>query len=145
MPGYAQQMNCTRKIFQTAYKLLTENIRITKPNDSGSQFFNYKNFFSMALMAVADSDYSFISIEVEAYSLSSDSNVFKNSTFGKLLERNQLDMPDPRVRPNDEGICMPLVLVGDKAFALSEHVLHPYPNRNLTVLKSAYNYWLSRA
>jgi len=27
--------------------------------------------------------------------------------------------------------CMPFVIVGDKAFAWSEHVLRPYPNRNL--------------
>jgi hypothetical protein len=40
---------------------------------------------------------------------------------------------------------MPFVLVGDEAFALSEHVLLPYPNKNLTCLKHIYNYRLSRA
>jgi hypothetical protein len=77
-------------------------------------------------MVVADAGYCFISIEVGAYGSSSDSNVFKNSTFGKLLARNQLDIPDRRVLPNDEEeICMSFVLAGDKAFVLSEHVLRP--------------------
>jgi hypothetical protein len=78
--------------------------------------------------------------------LSSDSNLFKNSTFGKLLENNKLNIPDPRVLPSDaEGLSTPFVLVGDEAFALSEHVLRPYPNKNLTCLKRIFNYRLSRA
>ena len=86
-------------------------------------------------MAVADADYWFISVEVGAYGSLSDSNVFKNSIFGKLLESNKLNIPDPRVLPSDaEGLSMPFVLVafvlvGDEAFASSEHVLRPYRNK----------------
>ena len=77
--------------------------------------------------------------EVGAYGSSGDSNVFKNSTFGKLLESNKLDIPDARVLPSDaEGLSMPFVLVGDEAFTLSEHVLRPYPNKKLTFLKHIY-------
>jgi len=53
-----------------------KHIRIRKPNESGSQFFNYKNFSSMVLVAVADADYCFMSVEVGACGSSSDSNVF---------------------------------------------------------------------
>ena len=77
-----------------------------------------------------DAGYCFISVEVGAYGSSSDSNVFKKSTFGKLLESNKLDIPDPRFLPSDaEELYMPFVLVGDEAFALSEHVLRPYRNK----------------
>jgi len=110
------------------------------------QFFNYKKFSSTVLMAVAGADYFFMSVEVGAYGSSSDSNVFKNSAFGKLLESNKLNIPGPRVLPSDaEGLSMPFVLVGDEAFVLSEHVLRPYPNKKLTFLKRIYNYRLSRA
>jgi hypothetical protein len=61
-----------------------KHVRIKKPNGSWTQFFNYKGFFSTVLKVVADADYCFISVEVGAYGSSSDSNVFKNSTFGKL-------------------------------------------------------------
>jgi len=44
-----------------------KHIRTRKPNKSGSQFFNYKNFFSTVLVAVADADYCFISVEVGVY------------------------------------------------------------------------------
>jgi len=81
-------------------------------------------------MAVADADYYFISVEDGAYGSSSDSDVFKNSTFGKLLESNELNISDPRVLSSDsEGLSMPLVLVGDEAFALSERVLWPNPKK----------------
>jgi len=87
-------------------------------------------------MAVADAVHCFISVEVGAYGSSSNSNVFKNSTFGKLLESNKLNIPDPRILPSDEeGLSMPFVLVGEEAFALSEHVLRPYHNKKLTFLK----------
>ena len=108
-----------------------KHIRMRKPNESGSQFFNYKNFFSTVFMAMAEADHCFISIEVGTYGLSSDSNVFKNSKFGKVVESNKLNIPYPRVLPSDtEGLAMPFVLVGGKVFALSDHVLQPYPNKS---------------
>jgi len=66
-----------------------KHIRMRKTKESGSQFFNYKHFFSAVLMAVADA------VEVGAYGSSSDSNVFKILTFGKLLECNKLNIPAP--------------------------------------------------
>jgi len=41
-----------------------KHIRTRKANERGSQFFNYKHFFSTVLMAVADAVYCFISVEV---------------------------------------------------------------------------------
>ena len=72
----------------------------------------------------------FVSVEVGAYGSSSDYNVFKNSTIVKLLDSNKLNIPDPRVLPSDaEVLSLPFVLVGEQAFALSEHVLRSYPNK----------------
>ena len=85
-------------------------------------------------MAVPDADYCLISVQFGAYCSSNDSNVFKNSTFGKLLESNKLDIPEPTVLPGDaEGLCMPFLLVVDEAFALSEHVLRPYPKKKMLI------------
>ena len=40
---------------------------------------------------------------------------------------------------------MAFVIVGDEAFALSQHVLRKYPSRNLDVAGRIYNYRLTRA
>jgi hypothetical protein len=60
-----------------------KNIRMCKPEDSRSLFFNYKKFFSTVLMTLVDADYCFISIDVGAYGAYSDCNIFKNSNFCK--------------------------------------------------------------
>lgn len=53
-------------------------IEIAKPDVSGSLYYNYKNYFSIILMAICDANYCFTCIKVGAYGGSSDSNVFKN-------------------------------------------------------------------
>jgi len=101
------------------------------PTGSGSLFYNYKHFFSILLLALVDADHCFITVDVGK---SSDSNVFKNKNIRRKLKSNQLGIPGSRPLPNDEnGKCIPIVIVGDEAFALSEHVLRPYPNRNLSI------------
>jgi len=43
--------------------------------------------------------------------------VFKNPTFGKLLDSNKLNIPDPGVLPTDAGGgSMPFAFMGDEAF-----------------------------
>jgi hypothetical protein len=85
-------------------------------------------------MAVTDADYCFTAVEVGAYGSSSNFNVFKNSTFGKLLDSNKLNIPEPRVLPIDaEGLAMPFQLLGDEVFALSDHVLRPYPQKKSNI------------
>lgn len=73
-----------------------KHIRIQKPNQSGSLFFNYKQHFSVILMAVVDADYCFISVDIGSYGSVSDSNVFQHSNFGLKLEMGQLHVPENR-------------------------------------------------
>lgn len=101
-----------------------KHIRCEKPNSAGSEFYNYKQYHFLVLMAVADANYYFISVDIGAYGSSRDSNVFKNSAIGKKLEGGLLMLPSPSHLPKDEnGEKMPYVFVGDEAFALSEHIM----------------------
>lgn len=43
-----------------------KHVRIRKPRISGSLFYNYKNFFSIVLLAIVDAKYNFIYIDVGA-------------------------------------------------------------------------------
>ena len=84
-------------------------------------------------MALVDADYCFIAVAVVAIRKSGDSKVFKNSNIGRKVELNQLGIPGSMPLSSDnKGKCMPFVIVGDEAFTLSEYVLRPYLNRNLT-------------
>ena len=54
--------------------------------------------------------------------------MLKYSTFGKLLQSNKLNFPEPRfLLVVQRGVSLPFVLVGDEEFILSGHVLRLYP------------------
>lgn len=124
-----------------------KHVRIIQPENTGSQCFNYKKYFSTVLMAWVDADYKFVYIDVGANGAASDSNVFQNSGMGKRLQQNQLSIPDDCNLPYDEnGKKMPFCLVADEAFGLSRHILRPYARKSLTTtLKKIYNYRHTRA
>lgn len=120
-----------------------KHIRIIRPEHCGSQFYNYKQYNSIVLMAVADSNYRFISIDVGAYGKEGDSSVFRNSVFGQLLYNKQLNIPNPvEIAPN---INLPFVFVADEAFGLHTNLLRPYPKAGLNNSRRVFNYRLSRA
>ena len=74
-----------------------KHIRIRKTNESGSPFFSYKIFFSTVLLAVADEDYSFISVEVGDYGSSSDSNVFYKLDIWEITGEQETEYSRPQV------------------------------------------------
>lgn len=44
-----------------------KHIRIQKPDNGGSEDFNYKNYFSVVLMAWVDADYKFMFVDIGSY------------------------------------------------------------------------------
>jgi hypothetical protein len=121
-----------------------KHIRIIKPKDSGSLYYNYKSYFSIVLLAVCDTDYMFIFVDIGSYGRHSDSTIFQDSAFYQGLRENTLNIPPP-AQITDHGKLLPHIFVADEAFSLSENVLRPYGGKNLTVKKRIFNYRLSRA
>ncbi|XP_064292695.1 uncharacterized protein LOC135309930, partial [Plodia interpunctella] len=64
-----------------------KHIRVIKPCHSGSMYYNYKQFFSIILMAICDSNYKFITIDVGACGKFGDSAVYQHSNFYKKIVR----------------------------------------------------------
>ncbi|KAL4084926.1 hypothetical protein QTP88_027793 [Uroleucon formosanum] len=118
-----------------------KHIRIKAPANSGSSFFNYKGYFSVVLMATADADGKFITIDVGEYGRNSDGRVFKECTFGQLLLKNKLNLPKNSCLPHEENDpAFPYYFVADEAFPLLDNVMRPYPRRSLTNTKIIFNY-----
>ncbi|KAJ0170467.1 hypothetical protein K1T71_013838 [Dendrolimus kikuchii] len=69
-----------------------KHIRIERPENTGSEAFNYKTYYYLIL--IADADYCFTAIDIGAYGSNSDSSVFKNSNFGKKFLNNQMHLPE---------------------------------------------------
>lgn len=114
------------------------------PPHAGSQYYNYKHFHSIVLMAVADAHSNFIMIDVGAYGRDNDSTIFNESGMGKAFRDGRLNIPNPREIPGTD-VVMPFYLVGDEAFPLRTNIMRPYARRDLHYSKRVFNYRLSTA
>lgn len=56
-----------------------KHIRTICPVNSGSMYFNYKDYYSVVLMAVADSKYRFVYVNVGSFAKDCDSSIFRQS------------------------------------------------------------------
>ena len=123
-----------------------KHIRINQPRNSGSYFHNYKDFFSIVLMAIVSADYKFLYVDIGAEGKASDGGIWRKTSFYQCLNdpSNLLKLPGAS---EVEGIPVriPYFLVGDDAFALSPNLLKPFPGTHLTRKQQIFNYRLSRA
>uniref|UniRef100_A0A182R593 DDE Tnp4 domain-containing protein n=1 Tax=Anopheles funestus TaxID=62324 RepID=A0A182R593_ANOFN len=58
-----------------------KHVRHKAPAKSGTQYYNYKKYFSVHLQAVDDAKCKFITVDVGEYGSRSDSGVFNSSTL----------------------------------------------------------------
>ncbi|KAM3918743.1 uncharacterized protein RB166_013520 isoform 2-T2 [Leptodactylus fuscus] len=122
-----------------------KHIRIQKPARSGSLFYNYKEYFSIVLMAIADAQYRFLAVDIGAYDHTNESRIFKDSDMGRRIYSENFGLPAPKPFPGTDGPPMPFVVVGNEAFQMCGNLLKPYSNRGLNFQKRIYSYRLSRA
>lgn len=123
-----------------------KHVAIRKPRKSGSEWYNYKGFFSIVLLAIVDADYKFMYIDVGDTGAGSDAGVFITTDIKQSFEEGTLGLPPPEPLPGDEeGRPIPYFLVGDDAFGLKPWLMKPLPIRNMTVPQRIFNYRLSRA
>uniref|UniRef100_A0A3Q3FCJ6 DDE Tnp4 domain-containing protein n=1 Tax=Labrus bergylta TaxID=56723 RepID=A0A3Q3FCJ6_9LABR len=123
-----------------------KHVHIQAPPLSGSQYFNYKNTFSIVPLALVDADYRFRIIQVGDFSRASDGGVHAGSDLGRGMESGTLHVPPSAPLPCAAHLGdMPYVMVGDAAFPLKPYLMRPYPGQNLNQSKRIFNYRLSRA
>ncbi|KAH6928054.1 hypothetical protein HPB50_011007 [Hyalomma asiaticum] len=84
-----------------------KHIQIKCPPNSGSMYFNYKGTYSIVLLAVVDSDYKFVIVDVGAYGKQSDGGVLEQSKFGRRLEDGKLYLPRDLDLPNTQTVVDP--------------------------------------
>lgn len=118
-----------------------KHIQTKQPPNSGSMYFNYKGYFSTVLLAICDANYCFTC--GSANGKSSDAGIFRNSI---LL----INCAITRLEFHNRVLCQIQlknfhVILGDKAFSLSENLLRPYSGKQLTEDKQTFNNRLSIA
>ena len=101
-----------------------KHVNIKAPAHSGSEYFNYKKGFCIALLAIADASVKFIAFDLGAPGSNSDGGIFKNSGLGQI--RKNGNFPS---KSKLEGIPIeiPYFLIGNEAFVLDVNLMKPFP------------------
>jgi hypothetical protein len=122
-----------------------KHIMIQAPRNSGSDFINYKSFFSVGLFVASNANYGVLYLNVGCQGRISDAGGFANTTFKKMLMECKLNLPDNAPLPGRTKL-VPCVFLGDDAFPLSPNLLKPYPGaQEKGSYRRIFNYRLSRA
>ncbi|XP_071114887.1 uncharacterized protein [Haliotis cracherodii] len=111
-------------------------------NQSSSLYHNYKGFFSVALMALADGDYKFLWVNISAYGSVSDAQIFNE--LNDCLEDGSKGFPETSPIPQDDE-HMPYFILGDDAFGIRTFLMKPHGHMNLQRAESFCNYRKSRS
>lgn len=98
-----------------------KHVRIKAPANSGSNFYNYKKFFSIVLQGVADADLKFVSAEVGAYGKESDGGIFSRSQIKNILDSNTINLPSNAPPLTGSDMLLPYFLIGDSAYPLKPY------------------------
>ena len=121
-----------------------KHVVMQAPARSGSYYFNYEKIHSNALMAVVNSNYEFILVDIGDAGRQSDGGVFGNSNMGYAMDQDLLKILKPR--PLKGTIKkFPFVFLGDEAFPLKDYLIKPYPRSSLQIKERIANYRISRA
>ena len=113
-----------------------KHVACKAPRNSGSEFYNYKGFYSVILFAMVDADYKFTYIDVSGNGSSSDAQIYNKSDLHRGLDQNRIHaFPQPDPLPNDNQ-DVPYFIIGDDAFSLRTYLMKPYSTRNLTSIKN---------
>ena len=102
-----------------------------------------KRFHSTVLIALVDTDYKFIWVDLGANGIASDAAIFNHSEMKEVLENGAIGFPAADPVPNDDR-PMPYFIIGDDAFPLRTWLVKPFSKHNLTNAERLFNYRLSR-
>ncbi|XP_048238779.1 uncharacterized protein LOC125376958 isoform X2 [Haliotis rufescens] len=76
-----------------------KHFAVTAPAHSGSQFYNYKGYFSIIMLALVDANYKFTFVDVGANGRAGDAGIFANSDLLRCIEANTVNIPSPKPLP----------------------------------------------
>ena len=106
------------------------------------QYFNFKGFYSIVLMALVDAEYRFIWPSVGAPGNTHDSTLMQST---ELWDRIVAGNVIPNIVQQIKNVDIPPLILGDGAFHLRTWIMKPHGDAVLPEDKRNFNYRHSRA
>ena len=106
------------------------------------EYHNFKNFYSIVLMAIVDSNYRFLWGSCGFPGNSHDSVIFQSTDLWTNIKEKDFI---PNIGQQVGDVSVPPLLLGDSAFPFQPWLMKPYTNAVLTPEERYFNYRLSRA
>ena len=106
------------------------------------QYFNFKGFYSIILVALVDAEYRFIWASAGFPGNTHDSTLFQSTKlWSQILEGKII----PECAQKVEKVNVPPLILGDGAFPLRTWIMKPHGDAVLTAEKRYFNFRHSRA
>ena len=119
------------------------HLPISPPSNCREDYINRKQFYSIILQGLVDSDYFFRDIHVGWPGRVHDARVFKNSPlYDACCAQSFLPC---NLGKRVSGVVVPPLIIGDSAYGLSNFLMHPFVDRgHLTQSQIEFNSRLSK-
>ena len=110
--------------------------------ESAKEYHNFKNFYSIVMMAMVDAKYRIIWASTGFASNAHDSIIFQaTDIYAEIARGNRF----PSIAQREGNVDIPPLILGDSAFPFHTWLMKPYGNAVLTPEQRYFNYRLSRA
>ncbi|GFQ90117.1 DDE Tnp4 domain-containing protein [Trichonephila clavata] len=108
-----------------------KHCRKQRPPNAGSLFYNYKDFHSIVLLAVADANACFPMIEVSTYGKENDNSIFTQSGMGNAYNARQLNVPRGEFSLPGSARRTEMCVVDYEAFPFQKNLMQLFHRKKL--------------
>lgn len=130
MPSVSKRFESIRKIPNIIGAIDVTHIRIRKPVEYGTDYFNKKQYYSLSLQAIVDADKKFIDVYCGEPGSLHDARVLKRSQFYRNVFNDRNNM----FHSNN-------FIIGDSAYPLKDWLITPFKDHgHLTDIQKNFNF-----
>ena len=102
-----------------------KHITTKKPKKSGSDYYNYKGFFSLIFLTLVDAVYRFLWIDCGTSGSCSDAQILNRKNLREKIDDGTLELLAPKLL-GERGPDLHYFLLRDNAFALMPWMVKPH-------------------
>ncbi|XP_077505085.1 uncharacterized protein LOC144114929 [Amblyomma americanum] len=116
------------------------HIAVSPPKEHASDYYNYKGWYSVILLALVDHKYHFRFVNAGSPGRCHDSYVYQNSTLARMVESPIFSAPTATIN----RVIVPPLILCDQAFPLTPNLVKPFRSLDTCDGHRSYNYHLSK-